>query len=93
MEFRPSLFHYVGHLHIVLSGFIASTGLSVAALAWGALRAALGLGCPVAAPVLALVVALPAHHPNDFDTVGHLGLVHQATVVFLVGALLALPRS
>jgi hypothetical protein len=44
----------------------------------------------VAAPVLGLVVALPAHYPNEFDTIGHLGLIYLATAIFVVGALLAL---
>ena len=44
----------------------------------------------VAAPVLGLAVALPAHYPNHFDTLGHLGLIYLATVIFVVGALLAL---
>jgi hypothetical protein len=29
-QFSPSLYHYVSHLHIALSGFIAATGLAVA---------------------------------------------------------------
>jgi hypothetical protein len=44
----------------------------------------------VAAPVLGLVVALPAHYPNDFDTLGHLGLIYMAVVIFVAGALVAL---
>ena len=44
----------------------------------------------VAAPVLALAVALPAHYPWGFDTIGHLGLIYVATAIFVVGALLAL---
>ena len=43
----------------------------------------------VASPVLALAVALPAHYPNNFDTLGHLGLIYLATLIFVVGALLA----
>jgi hypothetical protein len=35
-------------------------------------------------------VALPAHYPNHFDTLGHLGLIYLATVLFVAGALLAL---
>jgi len=35
-------------------------------------------------------VALPAHYPNDFDTLGHLGLVYLATAIFVVGALVSL---
>jgi len=44
----------------------------------------------VAAPVLGLAVALPAHYPYNFDTLGHLGLIYLATVIFVAGALLAL---
>jgi hypothetical protein len=43
----------------------------------------------VVVPVLGLVVARPAHYPNDFDTLGHLGLIYADTVLFVVGALLA----
>ena len=28
-DFSPSLFHYIGHLHIAVSGFIAATGVAV----------------------------------------------------------------
>ena len=45
----------------------------------------------VAVPVVGLVVALPAHYPYDFDTVGHLGLIYADTLLFVIGALLALP--
>lgn len=91
-EFSPSLFHYVGHLHIAVSGFIAATGLAVLFLvAYGVRRGELWawIGA-VAAPVLGLAVALPAHYPNDFDTLGHLGLVYLAVVIFVAGALLSL---
>ena len=93
IEFSPSLFHYIGHLHIAVAGFIAATGLAVAALAWFGVRRGLfwAWTTAVAAPVLALAVALPAHYPNDFDTLGHLGLVYLATLIFVVGALIALP--
>ena len=93
LEFSPSLFHYIGHLHIAVAGFIAATGLAVAALAWFGVRRGLlwAWVAAVAAPVLALAVALPAHYPNDFDTLGHLGLVYLATAIFVVGALIALP--
>src|SRR5687767_12787771 len=55
-QFSPSLFHYISHLHIAVSGFIAATGLAV---------------------------ALPAHYPNHFDTLGHLGLIYLATLIFV----------
>jgi hypothetical protein len=91
--FSPSLYHYIGHLHIAVSGFIAATGLAVAFLVWFGVRrrymwAWVGA---VAAPVVGLAVALPAHYPNDFDTLGHLGLIYLATLIFVVGALMSLP--
>jgi hypothetical protein len=91
-QFSPSLFHYVSHLHIAVSGFIAATGLAVLFLvAYGVRRGELWAWVgAVAAPVVGLAVALPAHYPNHFDTLGHLGLVYLTTVIFVAGALLAL---
>ena len=91
-QFSPSLYHYIGHLHIAVSGFIAATGLAVLFLVWFGVRrrqmwAWVGA---VAAPVLGLAVALPAHYPNNFDTLGHLGLIYLATMIFVVGALMSL---
>lgn len=89
--FSPSLFHYVGHLHIAVSGFIAATGVAVLFLLRYVRRGdAFAWVGAVAAPVLALAVALPAHYPNSFDTLGHLGLIYLAVVIFVVGALVAL---
>ena len=91
-EFSPSLYNYISHLHIAVSGFIAATGLAVVFLTWfgvrrGQMWAWVGA---VAAPVLGLAVAIPAHYPYGFDTIGHLGLIYLATAIFVVGALLAL---
>jgi hypothetical protein len=91
--FSPSLYHYVSHLQIAVSGFIASTGVAVAALAWFGVRRGhmWAWAAAVAAPVLALGVALPAHYPWNLDTIGHLGLIYLATGIFVAGALLCLP--
>ena len=90
--FDDDLYHYISHLHIAVSGFIAATGLAVAALSWFGVRRGYmwAWAAAVAAPVLGLAVALPAHYPWGFDTIGHLGLIYLATAVFVVGALLAL---
>jgi hypothetical protein len=89
--FDNDLYHYISHLHIAVSGFIAATGLAVAALAWYGVRRGYVWAwvTAVAAPVLGLVVALPAHYPWGFATIGHLGLIYLATAVFVVGAVLS----
>jgi hypothetical protein len=89
--FDNDLYHYISHLHIALSGFIAATGLAVAALTWFGVRRRYVWAwvAAVAAPVLALAVALPAHYPWGFDTIGHLGLIYLATAIFVVGAALS----
>lgn len=40
-------------------------------------------------PVLGLAVALPAHYPWGFDTIGHLGPIYADTLLFVVGAVIA----
>jgi len=90
-QFSPSLYHYISHLHIAVSGFIAAAGLAVACLAWFGVRRGLmwALVTAVAVPVLGLAVALPAHYPWGFDTLGHLGLIYLDTLIFVAGAALA----
>jgi hypothetical protein len=90
--FSPSLFQYISHLHIAVAGFIAATGLAVLFLVAYGVRRGYGWAWvgAVAAPVLGLAVALPAHYPNGFDTIGHLGLIYLAVGIFVVGALIAL---
>jgi hypothetical protein len=92
-DFSPSLFHYISHLHIAVAGFIAATGLAVLFLvAYGVRRGQLWAWVgAVAAPVLGLAVALPAHYPNNFDTLGHLGPIYLATAIFVAGAVWSLP--
>lgn len=90
--FDNDLYHYISHLHIAVSGFIAATGVAVAALSWFGVRRCYMWAwvAAVASPVLGLAVALPAHYPWGFATIGHLGLIYLSTAVFVVGALLAL---
>ncbi len=89
--FSPSLHDYIGHLHIAVSGFIAATGLAVLFLSWFGVRRGLAWAWvgAVAAPVLGLAVALPAHYPYGFATIGHLGLIYLATAIFVAGAVLS----
>lgn len=92
LSFSPALYHYISHLHIAVAGFIAATGIAVAALVWFGVRRGQMWAwvTAVATPVVGLAVALPAHFPNNFDTFGHLGLIYADTLLFVVGALLAL---
>jgi hypothetical protein len=91
-SFSPSLYEYISHLQIAVSGFIAATGVAVLFLViYGVRRGQMWAWVgAVTAPVLGLLVALPAHYPNHFDTIGHLGPIYLATLIFVVGALLAL---
>jgi hypothetical protein len=90
--FSPDLYHYISHLHIAVSAVIAATGVAVVFLTWFGVRRGhmwAWVGA-VTAPVVGLVVALPAHYPWGFATIGHLGLIYLATAIFVAGALLAL---
>jgi hypothetical protein len=91
-DFSPQLEHYISHLHIAVAGFIAATGIAVAALAWYGVRRGEWWAwvTAVVVPVFGLAVALPAHYPWGFDTIGHLGLIYADTLLFVVGAGLAL---
>ena len=68
--FSPSLYDYIGHLHIAVSGFIAASAVAVLFLVWfgvrrGQLWAWIGA---VVTPVVGLAVALPAHWPYGLAT-------------------------
>ena len=91
--FSPDLFEYVSHLHIAVAGFIAAAGLATAALAWFGVRRGetWAYVTGVVTPVLGLAVALPAHYPYGLATIGHLGLIYLAVVIFVIGAAMALP--
>ena len=44
---NPAIMHYIGHLHVATAGFIAATGIAVAALSWyGVRRGNGGRGSP-----------------------------------------------
>src|SRR6266540_1361890 len=89
--FSPDLYHYISHLHLAVSGFIAATGIAVLFLSWFGVRGRhvwAWVGA-VVSPVVGLAVALPAHYPWGFATIGHLGLIYLATAIFVVGAVLS----
>src|SRR5262252_3314789 len=80
---NPAIMHYIGHLHVATAGFIAATGIAVAALSWrGEWWAWIAA---VVSPVVGLAVALPYHYTGTFrhNWVTHLGPIYVATVVFV----------
>ena len=89
--FSPQLSHYISHIHIALAGFIAATGLAIAGLSWYGVRRGerWAFATAVAVPVLGLAVSLPAHYPWGLATLGHLGPVYLAVLVFLAGVAVA----
>lgn len=89
--FSPQLYHYISHLHIAVSGFIASTGLAVAGLSWYGVRRGerWAFVTAVIVPVVGLAVALPAHYPWGLATLEHLGLIYLAVLIFLAGVVTA----
>jgi hypothetical protein len=91
---NPAIVPYIGHLHIATAGFIAATGIAVAALAWYGVRRGEWWAwvTAVVAPVVGLAVALPMHYLNvlAYNHVTHLGPIYLGTLVFVVGALIGL---
>jgi hypothetical protein len=61
---NPAIMHYIGHLHVSVSEFIAAIGVSVAALSWYGVRRGEWWAwiAAVATPVVALSIALPYHY-------------------------------
>src|SRR6266699_5512597 len=91
---NPAVVYYINHLHVATAGFIAATGIAVAALSWWGVRRGEWWAwiAAVISPVVGLAVALPYHYSGTFqhNWVTHLGPIYVATLVFVVGALLAL---
>ena len=92
IAFSPSLFNYISHLHVAISGFIAATGLAVVGLSlYGVRKGQMWAWVfAVASLILGLVIAIPLHYVYGIATVTHLGLTSLATLIFIVGALISL---
>lgn len=92
---HPETAYYITHLHSATAGFIAATGFAAASLAWyGVRRRQLWAWVTsVVAPVVGLAAALPMHYFDEFHHhwPTHLAPIYVATLVFVVGAVLALP--
>ena len=93
-QLNPAVMGYIAHLHVATAGFIAATAIAVIGLAWFGVRAGAwwALITAVLSPVVGLAVGLPMHYLGRFelDWVGHLGAVYLGTLIFVVGAVMAL---
>jgi hypothetical protein len=85
---------YITHIHVALAGFAAATAIAAGGLAWYGVRNGLWWAwiIDVIVPVVALAVALPLHYVGHFnyDWVSHLGPIYIATIIYVVGAVVAL---
>jgi len=87
---NPAIVHYIGHLHLATAGYLAGTGIAVAALSWyGVARGEMWAWvAAVVTPVVELAVGLPYHYTGAFQVnwVTHLDPIYLATPIFVVGA-------
>src|SRR3981081_864524 len=93
-QLNPAIVGYITQLHLATAGFIAATAIAVIGLTWhgvGAGRWCAGITAATST-VVGLVVALPMHYTGAFehDWVSHLGPIYVGTLIFVVGAAMAL---
>jgi len=90
----PEIAFYITHLHVATAAFITATGIAAASLSWYGVRSGQlwAWATAVVAPVVGLAGAIPMHYADGFHYHGltHLGPIYLSTLVFVVGAVLAL---
>ncbi len=93
-DLNPAIVYYITHLHLATAGFIAATGIAVAALAWYGVRRGEWWAwiAAMVSPVVGLAVAVPMHYLGVFshDWVSHLGPIYVGTLIFVIGGLMGL---
>jgi len=93
-QLNPAVVAYITHLHVATAGFIAATAVAALGLSWYGVRAGARWAwiTAVISPVVGLAVALPLHYTGAFehDWVTHLGPIYLGTLIYVVGALMAL---
>ena len=91
---NPAIMYYITHLHVATAGFIAASAIGAGALAWCGVRNGLWWAwiTGVIVPIVGLAVALPLHYMGHFtyDWVSHLGAIYVGTIIYVVGAVVAL---
>lgn len=92
LTFSPSLFGYISHLHVIVSGLEAALGLVLVALAWYGIRRGYMWAwiTTFGAFLVVLAAVFPVHHVYGLATFSHLGMNYMGALMFLVGAFMAL---
>jgi uncharacterized protein YacL len=90
----PTVAYYITHLQVATAAFIISTGIAVTALSWYGVRQRLtwAWATAIVTAVVGLALALPMHYTADafaHNWVTHLGPIYLATIVFVVGVVMA----
>lgn len=89
---NPAIMAYINHLHVAVSGFIASTSVAVLALVWYGVQRGYWWAwwAAMISPVVALIVALPLHYTGGFEHnwVAHIGPIYVGTLIFVAGGLM-----
>jgi hypothetical protein len=93
-ELNPAIMAYITHLHAATAGFGTATAIATGGLAWYGVRNGLWWSwiMSVIVPVVGLAMALPLHYTGHFNYnwVSHLGPVYIGTIIYVVGAVVAL---
>ena len=93
-ELNPAIMAYITHLHVAIAGFVAASAIAAGSLAWYGVRDGLWWAwiTAVIVPVVGLAVALPMHYMGHFhyDWVSHLGPIYVGTIIYVIGAVVAL---
>jgi hypothetical protein len=93
-ELNPAIMAYITHLHVAIAGFVAATAIAAGSLAWYGVRDGSWWAWTTAVivPVVGLAVALPMHYMGHFnyDWVSHLGPIYVGTIIYVIGAVVAL---
>jgi hypothetical protein len=89
---NPAIMGYITHLHVAIAGFIAVTAIAVGGLAWYGVCDGLWWAWIIAVILPVVAVALPMHYMGHFnyDWVSHLGPIYLGTIIYVVGAAVAL---